>query len=86
MPNPSVEPTYQGPLCATGPAAHVEREIPQPALGHPDGAGLARGRPLAQLWRSARVIEGDGGVLHERFIKPAAYGATPGLRYRIALA
>lgn len=32
---------------------------------------------------SQRVIEANGGVLQERFIKPASFGATPGLRYRI---
>lgn len=35
---------------------------------------------------SQRVIEANGGVLQERFIKPAQYGGTPGLRYRIVLA
>lgn len=35
---------------------------------------------------SRRVIEANGGMLIERFVKPAAYGGTPGLRYRIALA
>lgn len=34
---------------------------------------------------SQRVIEANGGVLVERFTRPAAYGAAPGLRYRIAL-
>jgi predicted acetyltransferase len=34
---------------------------------------------------SQRVIEANGGVLHERFAKPAAYGGTPALRYRVAL-
>ena len=34
---------------------------------------------------SQRVIEANGGTLHERFTKPVAFGATPGLRYRIAL-
>jgi predicted acetyltransferase len=34
---------------------------------------------------SQRVIEANGGVLVETFIKPAAYGTKPGLRYRIAL-
>ena len=34
---------------------------------------------------SQRVIEANGGVLFERFTKPAQFGATPGLRYRIAL-
>jgi predicted acetyltransferase len=34
---------------------------------------------------SQRVIEANGGILHERFAKPAAYGAAPALRYRIAL-
>jgi predicted acetyltransferase len=32
---------------------------------------------------SQRVILNNGGVLIERFIKPAAYGSTEGLRYRI---
>jgi predicted acetyltransferase len=35
---------------------------------------------------SQRVIEANGGVLFERFIKPPAFGSVPGLRYRIALA
>ena len=35
---------------------------------------------------SQRVIERCGGVLVERFAKPAAYGGVPGLRYRISLA
>jgi predicted acetyltransferase len=34
---------------------------------------------------SQRVIEGNGGVLVERFTKPPQFGSTPGLRYRIAL-
>lgn len=34
---------------------------------------------------SQRVIESNGGVLHEEFIKPVQHGATPGLRYRIYL-
>lgn len=35
---------------------------------------------------SQRVIERNGGVLVERFVKPQAYGGGPGLRYRIDLA
>ena len=34
---------------------------------------------------SQQVIEANGGVLHERFVKPPQFGSTPGLRYRIAL-
>lgn len=34
---------------------------------------------------SRRVIEANGGVLLERFVKPAAYGGAEGLRYRIEL-
>jgi predicted acetyltransferase len=34
---------------------------------------------------SIKVIGAAGGVLHERFNKPAAFGGTPGLRWRIAL-
>ena len=33
---------------------------------------------------SQRVIEANGGRLHERFVKPAQFGGMPGLRYRIA--
>ena len=34
---------------------------------------------------SQRVIEANGGVLFERFIKPPPFGKdVPGLRYRIA--
>jgi predicted acetyltransferase len=32
-----------------------------------------------------RVIEANGGVLVERFTKPAVYGNAEGLRYRIFL-
>jgi predicted acetyltransferase len=34
---------------------------------------------------SQRVIESNGGVLHEEFTKPAQHGATRGLRFRIYL-
>jgi predicted acetyltransferase len=34
---------------------------------------------------SQRVIEANGGVLIERFNKPATFGGGPALRYRIAL-
>jgi predicted acetyltransferase len=34
---------------------------------------------------SVTVIERAGGVLHERFDKPAFWGGKPSLRYRIAL-
>jgi len=32
---------------------------------------------------SQRVIEANGGVLHERFIKPPQFGSIEGLRYRV---
>lgn len=34
---------------------------------------------------SQRVIEANGGVLVERFVKPPQFGGVPGLRYRIVL-
>jgi predicted acetyltransferase len=34
---------------------------------------------------SRRVIEANGGVLVEEFVKPAALGGKPGLRYRVNL-
>lgn len=53
-------------------------------------AARAEGLPFVELTTdpenraSQRVIESNGGELVERFVKPAAYGGTPGLRYRIA--
>jgi predicted acetyltransferase len=32
---------------------------------------------------SQRVIEANGGILVERFIKPQQFGCKPGLRFRI---
>jgi predicted acetyltransferase len=34
---------------------------------------------------SQRVIEANGGVLVEEFVKPAALGGKRGLRYRVTL-
>ena len=34
---------------------------------------------------SQKVIEKNGGALHEKFVKPAAHGGTDGLRFRIYL-
>ena len=34
---------------------------------------------------SRRVVERNGGLLVEQFTRPAAYGGTPALRFRIAL-
>ena len=34
---------------------------------------------------SRRVVELNGGILVEQFTRPAAYGGTPALRFRIAL-
>jgi predicted acetyltransferase len=34
---------------------------------------------------SRRVVEVNGGVLVEQFIRPAQYGSTPAIRYRVAL-
>lgn len=34
---------------------------------------------------SQRVIEANGGAIVEEFVKPAALGGTPGLRYRVNL-
>ena len=34
---------------------------------------------------SQRVIEKNGGVLFEKFVKPAQFSSAPGLRYRIAI-
>ncbi|HEX4823048.1 MAG TPA: GNAT family N-acetyltransferase [Candidatus Polarisedimenticolaceae bacterium] len=51
----------------------------------------AMGMPFVELttdpWNvaSQRVIEGNGGVLYERFTKPAVFGGHEGLRYRIVL-
>jgi predicted acetyltransferase len=34
---------------------------------------------------SRRVIESNGGIFMEEFIRPAAYGSTLAMRYRIQL-
>jgi predicted acetyltransferase len=34
---------------------------------------------------SQKVIKNNGGVLHEKFVKPAVHGGTDGLRFRIYL-
>jgi predicted acetyltransferase len=34
---------------------------------------------------SRRVIESNGGVLVEEFVKPPAFGSVPALRYRVML-
>ena len=36
-------------------------------------------------FRSQRVIEANGGVLVEEFIKPPAFGSVRALRYRVML-
>ncbi|GAB4115631.1 MAG: GNAT family N-acetyltransferase [Rubrivivax sp.] len=54
---------------------------------------LAHAEGLRWVWittdpgnlASQRVIEANGGVLHEHFTKPPAFGGGPGLRYRIDL-
>lgn len=52
----------------------------------------AQGLPFVEITTdpdnlaSQRVITANGGVLVEHFIKDAAYGSKPGLRYRIELA
>ncbi len=62
-------------------------------------AALAQTLPLARAeglryveittdpdnFASQRVIEANGGILFEHFVKPAQLGGKPGLRYRIAL-
>jgi predicted acetyltransferase len=52
----------------------------------------AEGLPYVELTTDAdnvasqRVIEANGGRLVEHFTRPAAYGSTPGLRFRITRA
>jgi predicted acetyltransferase len=59
------------------------------ALLLPDVAG--EGMPFVELTTevanvaSQRVIEANGGRLHERFLKPENYGGAESLRYRIVL-
>jgi len=51
----------------------------------------ALGMPFVEVttgptnFASQKVIERNGGVLFETFIKPIQFGSTPGLRYRIYL-
>jgi predicted acetyltransferase len=61
------------------------------ALGMILPEAKAQGLPFVELTTdpenlaSQRVIAANGGTLVERFTKPAQFGGTPGLRYRIAL-
>ena len=68
------------------------------ALGHATQAvravlpyARAQGLPYVEIttdpdnFASQKVITANGGVLIESFIKPAAFGNAPGLRYRTAL-
>jgi predicted acetyltransferase len=61
------------------------------ALGQMLDIARAHGLPFVELTTdpenlaSQRVIAKNGGVLLEHFIKDAAYGGTPGLRFRIDL-
>lgn len=47
------------------------------------------GMPFVELttdidnFASQKVIKNNGGVLHEKFVKPAVHGGTDGLRFRI---
>jgi len=49
------------------------------------------GMPFVELTTNAenlisqRVIEKSGGVLHERFVQPQAYGGVEGIKFRIYL-
>ena len=49
------------------------------------------GMPFVELTTNAdnlisqRVIEKNGGVLHEKFVKPQSHGGMDGLRFRIYL-
>lgn len=49
------------------------------------------GMPFVELttdvdnFASQKVIKNNGGVLHEKFVKPAVHGGTDGLRFRIYL-
>jgi len=75
----SVVPWKQRQGCATGALRAV--------LPHARALGL----PYVELTTdpdnlaSQKVITANGGVLIESFNKPAAYGNTPGLRFRIPL-
>ena len=68
------------------------------ALGHATRAvcavlpyARAQGLPYLEIttdpdnFASQKVITANGGILIESFTKPAAFGSTPGLRFRIPL-
>jgi len=61
------------------------------ALGLLLAEARERGLPFVEITTDAgniasqRVITANGGELHERFNKPAAYGGAPSLRFRIRL-
>lgn len=67
------------------------RGLARAALAAMLAPARARGLPWVELTTdednlaSQRVIAHNGGVLVERFSKPAAHGGRPGLRWRITL-
>lgn len=67
------------------------RGLARAALAAMLAPARARGLPWVELTTdednlaSQRVIAHNGGVLVERFTKPAAHGGRPGLRWRITL-
>ena len=61
----------------------LQQTLPQ---ARAEGLGLVEITTDPTNHASQRVIEANGGVLFERFTKPAPYGGGEGLRYRIVLA
>lgn len=55
------------------------------AQAHAEGLAFVQITTDPDNLASQRVIEANGGVLVERFIRGPQYGNTPGLRYRIDL-
>lgn len=75
----AVVPWKQGKRYATHALALLLREIRTEGLPYVELTTDPDNLP------SRRVVEANGGILVERFIKPPQYGSTEGLRYRIAL-
>jgi len=76
-------------------ASMEDREAKGPPITLPDGSPAKRlpakavGLPYVEITTdpnniaSQRVIEANGGILVEHFIKPQQFGCKPGLRFRI---
>lgn len=70
---------------ARDPAAYLASRVDRDAASRPLTLPYVEVTTDTDNVPSRRVIESNGGVLVERFVKPPQFGSVAGLRYRIPL-